>query len=406
MGNAYNNASLLVTPNGYRASKIYSAKPTDGTGDLAFSRASNSTLYNSQGLIEVVGNNIPRLNYPIGGGCPSWLFEPQATNLVTFSEQFDNDAWSKFNLSVTANSLLSPDGTVNADKIIENTANDNHFVFTAILPSGVYTSSVFAKQGERKNLVLGNASFGVYAVFDLNNGTVVSISGSQLSSPKIESYGNGWYRCSVINTNDDLRTLAIGIADNLGNVSYAGDGTSGLFIWGAQVEVGTVATSYIPTVGSAVTRLADVSTTTSLSALIGQTEGTIYAEVDIKNVTATTRGVLEIRTSGTQTIALLCFSNGNLGAYIINSSDQFVRSITTVAGKYKLALAYSAASTVLYINGQIVGAASSSVSVPPSNAIELGNYGGSVSQLNDGIYAASIYPVRLSNAELAELTTL
>jgi len=81
MGNAYDNASLIVTPNGYKASKIYALKPTDGSSDLSFSRASTALRRNSSGVWESVASNVPRLNYPIGGGCPSWLFEPQATNI-------------------------------------------------------------------------------------------------------------------------------------------------------------------------------------------------------------------------------------------------------------------------------------------------------------------------------------
>jgi hypothetical protein len=80
MSNAYSNASLLVTPNGYEAGTIFSAKPTDGSGDLSFSRASTALRRNSAGLWESVANNVPRLHYPVGGGCPSWLFEPQSTN--------------------------------------------------------------------------------------------------------------------------------------------------------------------------------------------------------------------------------------------------------------------------------------------------------------------------------------
>ena len=82
MGNAYDNASLIVTPNAYKASKIYALKPDDGSGDLAFSRAGSKMVRNAQGLWETIGTNIPPLHYPVGGGCPSWLFEAEATNVV------------------------------------------------------------------------------------------------------------------------------------------------------------------------------------------------------------------------------------------------------------------------------------------------------------------------------------
>jgi hypothetical protein len=397
------NPSLLLIPDRYKAAKLYSQIPDSGAGDLDFSRASVATRVNASGLIESVASGVPRLDYT-GGGCPSLLLEPQRTNLVTFSEQFDNAAYNKFNLSVTANSLLSPDGTANADKIIENTANNNHFVFRAILPSGVCISYVFAKQGERKNLLLGNASFGVYAVFDLNNGTVVSISGSQLSSPKIESYGNGWYRCSVVNTNNDLRSLAIGIADNLGNVSYTGDGTSGLFIWGAQVEASSYPTSYIPTLGSSVTRLADAASKTGISSLIGQTEGTLFCDVNLD-----VRGDFIYFAISPD----LSSSANYLGIGILDTSIIFQSSVANVlqanislsnsaTGRFKIAGAYKLNDFVMYVNGSQVGVDISG-SIPTCSEVGLFQSSTPVSLKYN---AATLYTTRLSNAELATLTAL
>ena len=104
--------NLLNIPSAYKAGKIYSPIPESGAGDLTFTRAGVANRVNSNGIIEEMGTNVPRLDYS-GGGCPSWLFEPQRTNLLTYSEQFDNAAWIKrCNCQLlTPNQGIAPDGT-------------------------------------------------------------------------------------------------------------------------------------------------------------------------------------------------------------------------------------------------------------------------------------------------------
>jgi hypothetical protein len=139
MGNAYNNASLLVTPNGYKASKIYSAKPTDGTGDLAFSRASTAMRRNSAGLWEEVANNVPRLQYPVGGGCPSWLFEPQATN--------------SFLNSNTPSDYVLNNVTASGNLFTEDTANSAHQIRTPFYNFDNSVTRTYSVRLKRNSLV-------------------------------------------------------------------------------------------------------------------------------------------------------------------------------------------------------------------------------------------------------------
>jgi hypothetical protein len=167
-------------------------------------------------------------------------------NILTFTEQFDvtTGGWAKNNATVTANAVVAPDGTTTADKLIENTATSVHYLVNAIPINGVYTFSVFAKAGERNaiNIWSDSPSLGI-AYFDLANGTRTFTAGSQLASAAIEPIGtDGWYRCSI--TTPNLNKLVYFVM-GLGNpLTYAGNGTSGAYLWGAQLELGSTATPY------------------------------------------------------------------------------------------------------------------------------------------------------------------
>ena len=197
--------SIAMIPSAYKSGKVYSVLPSDGSADLNFARTSEATRVNQNGLIETVGSNIPRLNYPmidgVVSGCPSLLLEPSRSNDLQRSQEFDNAYWTKYQTSVSANSSISPDGTLNADKLIEDNSNSTHQLGRAIgYNSGTtYTVSLFAKSSNRNlEIAAGNTgTFPVKAIFDLSNGTVLS---STLGNSSIENYGNGWYRCIITAT--------------------------------------------------------------------------------------------------------------------------------------------------------------------------------------------------------------
>ena len=167
-------ASLLFIPSGYKAGLAYSALPNNGNGDLTWTRNSTANRTNSSGVIESVGANIPRLSY-MYGSCPSALLEPQRTNLILRSEEFDNSYWTKVALSVTANNTTAPDGANTADLIIENSASTAHAITrgSLALGSGTYTCTIYAKAKERSRILLygGGATAGGYG-FDLINGSL------------------------------------------------------------------------------------------------------------------------------------------------------------------------------------------------------------------------------------------
>jgi hypothetical protein len=411
----FDDASLVTTPNGYKAGTLYSIKPTSGAGDMTVVRATTATRVNSAGLIESVANNVPRLDY-LNASCPSLLVEPQRTNLVLYSEQFDNAAWIKTNTSVTANNTTSPDGTTNADKLsatISTIVNPAEMLqATSQSGSTTYSYSVYAKKSTSNFIALRHTgvSGNPYAWFNLNTGTIGTVESG--ITAKIESVGNGWYRCIVTGTTAavvGVNRVDMIVSDNDGNYICAINGS--IFIWGAQLELGSYPTSYIPTTSAAVTRNADVISKTGISSLIGQTEGTVFIELDIKN-TGDTRVPIIISSANpsTSTSEAYFYINGagNLlfEFYIAGIAQCSISAGAIQVGVQKLAFVYKNNDFAFYRNGTQVGVDTSGTVGSGLDRLYLGCFTNGALQLNDRINSAVIFPTRLTNAELASLTTL
>ena len=220
----FDSASLVVTPNGVKEGKLYSIKPTDGSGDLSVTRATTATRVNSAGLVEVVPYNI-----------------------LTYSNTFTNTNWIKNACTITANSIISPDGTQNASKLVESTANDSHHIYQNAVASGLNTFSFYAKAGERNFVYAYADSVGQGKCFDLQNGTIGANIIAAPTNATITSVGNGWYRCTITLNIASSSALRIGACSANGTFSYLGNGTSGIYIYGAQLVSGTSAKDYLRT---------------------------------------------------------------------------------------------------------------------------------------------------------------
>lgn len=177
-------------------------------------------------------------------------------NLLLWSQEFDNAAWSKINATVTTNTQVAPDGTTTADTLTDNNTSGVHRIErSATSVTGTWVFSVFAKAGTATWLHLRNNTLGVGVWFDVANGVLGTQNSGYVGS--IASVGNGWYRCSVVSSASIGSALGISIADADGNASYVGTGST-LHIWGAQLEQRSAVTAYIPTTDQPITNYVPV----------------------------------------------------------------------------------------------------------------------------------------------------
>jgi hypothetical protein len=225
--------------------------------------------------------NVPRLTHnPATGESLGVMWEGAATNLLTYSEDFSNAAWSGSSATGTAISgqAIAPDGTLTANKLIipNGLAQADRRNGPSLSVGVTYSLSVYAKAGEFDTLWIGGFAFGGGApsiLFDLTSGVVTSNTGGLTVTSK--NVGNGWWRVSVSGG-----SYAGGPAFNWVGAVGTGNGYSGIYIWGAQLETGSKATSYIKTEASQVTRAADAPTMTgtNFSDWYNPAEGTFYVE--------------------------------------------------------------------------------------------------------------------------------
>ena len=221
------------------------------------------------------------------------LIEELRTNLLTYSSNFVNGGWAQSLVTISAPTIIAPDGTLTGVKFIPTAVSTTHFTYRNVL-SGIvnntkYTTSIYVKKGEYNTFTINlNNNYNTFVVsnitFNLTTGKIDSASGSVTATYSMTPAGNGWYRCSVTDTTTSAVTSG-SMRTNFyvtTNATYTGDGYSGVYIWGAQLETGSFATSYIPTPSNAtVTRLADVAsmTGTNFSSWYNQAEGTMYAKL-------------------------------------------------------------------------------------------------------------------------------
>jgi hypothetical protein len=362
--------------------------------------------------------NVPRLDY-LGSSCPRLLLEPQRTNLVTYSEQFNNAAYdTSEDVTIAANVATSPAGFLDADNVIPDATSNFHRVKrTLSVTAAPHTFSVYVKPNGYNFFLIRTSDLNNNNVgYDLINGTVTFTASGYTGF--ISEVGNGWYRLGYVRTYD-ATTVQIGFRPqptaqaNNAIATFTGDGTSGALVWGAQLEAGAYATSYIPTLGSASTRGSDAASKTGISSLIGQTQGTVFVEfeittndsfssgfpalIDISDATINNRFSLFLNDSSFSPARLQLFvSNGGVTQVSITASAPIS------VGRHKVAFGYALNNYAIYMDGALIGT-NTSGTVPACSKLAFTNFDGSIVAENK-TNQALLFKTRLSNDSLAALT--
>ena len=364
----------------------------------------------------------PRFDYdPVTLAPRGLLIEEQRVNLFTYSEQFDNAVWVKgagYNSTITANSTTAPDGTLTADTLVADSAGGTGSVMVAraqAVTSGVfYTLSFFAKASTLSWIRLfllnytspGNGG----AYFNLSgSGSVGTVDAGYTAT--IAAHANGWYRCTLSFTAGSSVTgeMRLLLANANNDTAVARNGTSSAFIWGAQLEAGAFATSYIPTVASQVTRAADVAAITgpNFTPWYNQSAGTFVVEADSGVNVSLSVYVASSANDGTADNRINTFNyNGKWGAQArVATVDQFdlqQNGSYTANVPAKIAVAYATNDIAVSVNGN-TALTDTSASLPTVNQLALGRIINS-NYLNGHIRSIRFYPSRLTNAQLQALT--
>jgi len=370
VGNGWYLCSITFTATTGTAARVY-ASPANTVSTFAGDGTSGLFLWGAQ--IEPVTYQTvpgtynatttaayygPRFDYdPVTLAPKGLLIEEQRTNLILRSQEFDNASWSKSGSTVTANATTSPDGTADADKLVETATTGQHRASQAVtVTSGAaYTYSIYAKAAERTSIwvrIIGAATF-AGCIVDLTNGAITGTTGTSTAT----NVGNGWYRITVSGTSDSTTaTVYANLIDGAGANTYTGDGVSGIYAYGAQLEAGAFATSYIPTVASQVTRSADVATMTgtNFSSWYNQTEGTFVTSVQAVS------GRLLSANDGSTANRILVFnrvSETSIGANIIVATvtqASLSRTVADTSAVNSVSLAYKENDFAFCANGGVV----------------------------------------------------
>ena len=418
--------TFTVTPTTAITSVVIDTDGTNfGTLNLAFSQLeqrSSVTAY-TKTTTSAITNYIPVLMTapagvarfdcdPITGKSLGLLIEESRTNLLTYSSDFSNAVWTKTAVTITSAANVAPDGTLTAQRLVEDTATSAHALGIQVGTVGnTETWSCYAKPSGRNWLYMQCGPTSVYCNFDISNGVVGSAAG--ILSSNITPVGNNWYRCviSFVRATNSNNFLFSSTTNSTTQPSYTGNGYSGIYIWGAQLEAGSFATSYIPTVASTVTRAADNAsmTGTNFSSWYNQSQGSIYAEYAAKGI-VNYAGIFEITDTYTWNRGL-SLANNTTDTAVYYGTGSATLAVTSLPDPVvnvinKAVVTYTNTSIGLCLNSVNL----SSTTVPNSpfyGSLFIGKQTvtGADQTVSGHIRKISYYPVALSSSNLVALTS-
>ena len=397
------NPILALIPSGYKATEVYSVLPSDGSGDFTFDRANGlATRVNKDGLIEEVANDTPRLDYS-NSTCPTLLLEDERTNIQAYSENFGGAAWTPAFSTITANSNISPNGELSAYNF--ETTSSAGFLngVSTIVANTVYSYSLYVKANTTnicKVLIFDSNTGGQknpygWIQFDMSTEAITS----SLGTASFDKLDNGWYRLKVTGTSPNpLGGGATGVEISLTEIGS-------IFIWGAQMEAGSLSSTYIKNVNSAsgVTRFKDKCINGGDATLFDITEGSFFVDVlpyksglfyniSLSNGGSTNRISWQFQSNGTQVKLFSSGSVSNLQAITFNQRNKML--VTFKLNEYKI-----------YINGALVHTETGTVPTG-FDRVNFAVYAGTNNFFQGEVNDTRVYDKVLTPAEAIILTTI
>jgi len=400
------NPKLALIPSGYKTATVYSILPNNADGDFTYERNGNATRVRKDGLIEeLTVDDTPRLDW-LNSNCPSLLLESQRTNLQAYSENFSGLAWTPSFVTITANSSISPNGELTATKL-ETTSQVGSL--TGAIPSAVvntlYYYSLFVKadatniarielrdvQSGQPNLTIGFVEF---------NMATETISGNNASFDKLDG---GWYRLKFSATTPS----SIGSIISIISLTEVGS----VFIWGAQMEAGGYATSYIKNVDDAngVTRLKDECLNGGDADLFDITEGTFF--VDAVNFGTPLNDYSMITLSDGSNVGnfvRFLYESSRIRTSVFNGTTQQDYFITGTSDnqRNKVAITFKENEFKTYLNGVLKDTDTSGVVPTGFDRVNFSNPDGTSRNFEGKVYDTRVYDRVLTEAEAIQLTTI
>ena len=357
--------TLAMIPSGYKDGKLYSVLPSDGVGDFTFDRGNgSSTRINKQKLIEGVSNDVPRLDYGISD-CPALLLEPSRTNLLPYSEEFTNSAWAKSSTTITPFYSISPDGSATASLLQRTSSSANYMSEGITKPSATatqVTGSWFIKKGNGDffaTRIQGAYPARVDLIYQHSTKSIISVVATTFTiiDSSVVEVANGFVRISLSVLTDSASSMSFSCSPNSDASQIDGSGSSAdsnVIIWGAQLEVGSYATSYIPTLtGSSQTRLAETANGAGNASTFNDSEGVLMYQIKPISLDGTYKRITLSDGTSANRIIMGFDSNNNVTATVYDGVNQAV-----LGGDYnakdelsKYALKYKVNDFALWLNG-------------------------------------------------------
>jgi len=387
------DSALLIIPSGYKEGKLYAQLPMDGSGDSVVTRSTTGFRANRESFLQSMAINVPRLDYDtdiIGGACPSILSEADGINVFDYSNDFSNVAWGKSNVSVTATNKTSPQAGQNATEITLAAGTSEKFIFQFFTPFGTKkTASFFVNKNGLRFFQIQFNNTTSFCTFDLETGQISAPQGNSFN-PTIKFYANGFAKISLsINEVSPLTDAALlAVVGRLNASIVESTSAVGTFdVYGAKLEAGGTATSYIESTSSSSTRAADIITDSfpipSSGALYGRAyfEGNAGHVISLSDGTTNNSIQIDYGNAGDNILRATIFSSG-IPQSIISTSPLSV-------GFHSFCLSYEENNVSFFVDGVHIGS-DASATIPSMDRYHIGSNVGASSWFNGDISALGI----------------